>query len=313
MENGFKRRDREYIKMVFNKYSVPNKKSIDKDRIFDALSELDSFIDPKTSSDQIIYNLDKNSDGDIDLNEFTRAVQSPRPLENLVRSLPLHQLLVDCLPRRDDAACLRGVSMLSKHDIDDAVQVFGSGLTRILHDFAQQAQRIVSVMDQKASNHNGREVKFQMDVPPWSWGSIKDFHRGLASRIGARADPEPMTRRTYDGARIRQSGGGLPHEAARAVLARRCRTPFGIAGQRGLAVLKIEPELSHLCSHVDLTPFVHRPPPSEIRRGDEDRALHRARIHAGIHDQELRHHHLPVQGVEYSAWNDGMPSRGYGT
>jgi hypothetical protein len=195
MEKGLERRDRVCIKEVFNKYSRQKDKSIDQEKLIVALRELDAFIDPGISCDEMMQYIDKNRDGDIDLNEFTRAVQNPRPSESLVRSLPLHQLLVDCLPRRDDAEYLRGISMLTKVEIDAVVHVFGIGLTRILGDTARQAQITLSMLEKNVSKHKGREAKFQLDVPPCSWGNIKDFHRGLTSRVGACAHPEPLTSR----------------------------------------------------------------------------------------------------------------------
>jgi hypothetical protein len=196
LESGFDRRNPEFVARVFKKFCAIDSSNsisyIENENLLPALLEMDAFIEDGegcTTTSTLLRSLDRNLDGVVDLHEFTKAAQKPWPLETWVRSLPLHQILVDCLPRTNHPQYLRFAGNLSENEIKEAVDLFGIGLLRILTESVSKVKEMFIAKDAMHSSIGNLATrdptaKFQMDVPPPSWGKIKHFHEGLASRIG---------------------------------------------------------------------------------------------------------------------------------
>jgi hypothetical protein len=84
-----------------------------------------------------LHCVDQDLDVVVDLQEFARAALKPWPLETWVRSLPLHQILVDCLPRIKGPEYSRAVGNLSENEIKEVVDLFSIGLHRVLREAVQ--------------------------------------------------------------------------------------------------------------------------------------------------------------------------------
>lgn len=135
--------------------------------------------------DFIFKSLDRNGDGTLDLDEFTRAVQTPFPVEEWARALPLPQLLVDSLPRREGCDRLRAVGHLTDGEITAVVAGFAHGLRRILKEHVSQLQESFGKMDKAAEQpEHPSACKFRVDIPKLRCGRIDDYHKGVLARIG---------------------------------------------------------------------------------------------------------------------------------
>jgi len=203
IESGFNRRDTKKIEEKFIEISsvdgkgertISNNK---RSEITQALKELGSFIEPAPGEDEtsaaanLLCQIDKNNDGEIDLEEFIAAVQTPWPLESWARSLPLPELLVDCLPPRTRDPPLRQMDHLSDEEIKEVVEGFGLGLTRLLkiHNHELQSRNSFAATN-KGIN---APLKFQMNVPEGNQGDVQDFHNGLDARIGDEFHVQPYS------------------------------------------------------------------------------------------------------------------------
>ena len=199
IEAGLQRRDLTYIERLFKMHGALDRATsvlfIDQDGLLQAMKELDTHKQVTDEDvrrrDLLLRTFDRNKDGRLDMNEFTRAMQAPSPLEEWARSLPLAQLLVDALPRRAGHDSLRTAGQLTQEEIDAVADGFAYGLRRLLTERVEQLCESFASMDSSPVPEGGAAAssKYQFDVPKLRCGSIADFHVGLASRIGRTPRP----------------------------------------------------------------------------------------------------------------------------
>jgi hypothetical protein len=82
--------------------------------------------------DYLFDSLDRDSDGKLDFSEFQSAVQASGPLDEWVRSLQLHQLVADAVPRVEGEYPLLTASKLSMEAVAKIALAIVPSLERIL-------------------------------------------------------------------------------------------------------------------------------------------------------------------------------------
>jgi hypothetical protein len=109
---------------------------------------IDAFRESPDPKSEHLDHLDKNQDGEIDFDEFIDAANNPWPMECWARSLPLSELLTDCIPSR----------------------------------FKNQEQTLQSI-----GSFTDDEITDRRCLTDIETGNIQDFHQGLVARIGTAA------------------------------------------------------------------------------------------------------------------------------
>jgi hypothetical protein len=132
---------------------------------------------------EFIFNsLDINSDGKLDLVEFQAAVRTPSLVEEWARSLGIHQLVADAIPRKEGEIPLVTASNLSPEVISKIVHEVATGLQEILSAEVTRLRASFARMEKK--DVNNLAFKFQSKAPRMNCGNFEDFHRGLTAYIG---------------------------------------------------------------------------------------------------------------------------------
>ena len=138
--------------------------------------------------DEVHYRIDRNGDGRIDFGEFSRSLKSPVVIDTVVewvKSLSIHELLADSIPRRQGAHPLRTVSMLTKGDVRNIVSEVSVEIEDVLIKHIETLKLAFGNMDKNSeANLNLEVMKFETDLSMMSCGAISDFHGGLIARIG---------------------------------------------------------------------------------------------------------------------------------
>ena len=100
-----------------------------------------------------------------------------------VKSLSIHELLADGIPRREGEHPLRTVSLLTKDDVHNIISEVSVEIEDVLIKHIETLKLAFGNMD-KNSEANLEAMKFETDLSMMSCGAISDFHGGLIARIG---------------------------------------------------------------------------------------------------------------------------------
>lgn len=127
---------------------------------------------------------DLNEDGCIDLSEFAAMAGRIRTVdERWASTLPLAQLLADCMPMKNEADPVQAVSRLSEADLQAIVACFSEGAHRMLREEVAKLRRAYESMQRKMEEASMEPGKFTL-APQMECGSIVNFHKGLSARVG---------------------------------------------------------------------------------------------------------------------------------
>ena len=180
------RRDQAFINQVFDRYAtttgVDLKRLIPKENLANALSEIDGWLRPTNEIETIFYEMDLNSDGGLDLEEFVRASQSLTELEQWLKQIPFYRLMNDAitaLPRITDRSS-RTAAFLTTNEIENICSGAVDGLCKMLRTHCERLRSALESMDKRMET--SFQEKFQ--IFDWKCGNIDDFHEGLEKRIG---------------------------------------------------------------------------------------------------------------------------------
>ncbi len=192
VRQGSRRRDLVEIDKVFMKYAIsdpaiPNSNHLPKDKVIVALKAFevgskDISENDLKDADFIFNSLDVNSDGKLDIWEFQAAVQAESLLEEWARSLKVHQLVADAIPRREGENPLITASNLSPDVIALVATAAADGIQEILKMEVKRLRESFARMEKK--DVNNLALKFQSKAPKMNCGNFEDFHRGLTAHIG---------------------------------------------------------------------------------------------------------------------------------
>jgi hypothetical protein len=200
VKQGFDRRDEEKLKEVFDEFAVKSVKSgggASADRHPDfllepqfrqALERLQVF---EGRDMKEMFNIfDTNEDGCLDFEEFKQVLQTPTEVEEWTKSLPLHHLLADALPRysvksqESKIDALENLTKLSSTDINDVATAFSEGLSDIL---VKGIRHLKHGIQSKVNSPNmDKSLNGKFSVFTMNAGLIDDFHAGLSGRIGVK-------------------------------------------------------------------------------------------------------------------------------
>lgn len=193
VDQGFRRRNSKEVERVFvenadGDHESPSTLHLPKDKLLVALKEF--CIGSKDITEEDLKNLefqfsrfDRNGDGKLDLSEFKYALRSPSHLEEWVRTLNIHQLVADAIPRKEGEDPLFTASKLSSHEISDLCTEIAQGLHKIISEGVEKLMHSFKTMDTR--DVNNLAIKFQSKAPKLNCGAMEDFRRGIMAHIGA--------------------------------------------------------------------------------------------------------------------------------
>ena len=184
ISSGSKRRDEANLRDIFQKYSPVDGK-ISKKSLLQALSSQELYVSMAKSErlDEFIPEFYLDRDGQIDFDEFKKAVMRPSPIESWSKQVPLWHALADAIPRgAEEDQPLRAVANLTDAQIDVICAELVQSIRMVLRNEASQLRAAFAAMDTKAKDKDDSQSKFSTFKA--SVGSIEDFHRGLRGRVG---------------------------------------------------------------------------------------------------------------------------------
>jgi hypothetical protein len=149
-----------------------------RERLQDALTTVGVSISDMEFSD--LFDDSNLLDG-LDFESFKAIITKQSPIEQWAKTLPFPSMVADAVPISPTSDPLRGVSMLTRKDIDIIID----GLVDALKDsFEKHVQLLSRGLDatEKAPKVDLDGSKFQ--VASMSCGRVKDFHVGLDGRLG---------------------------------------------------------------------------------------------------------------------------------
>ncbi len=195
IKQGFERRDEGSIKKIFDKFAVgiQHPPALSKQQFHQALEHL-QFSNAKDMDDMFKI-FDINEDESIDFEEFKQVLQTPSQVEEWTKSLPLHHMLADALPRSDKKTQesniddLKELTSLQLPDLSDVITAFSEGLRVLLEKGLQDLKHgIEAALDStKKDTKKERSTIGKFSVFTMNAGLIDDFHAGLSGRIGVQA------------------------------------------------------------------------------------------------------------------------------
>jgi hypothetical protein len=186
IEAGFRRRREAFVREVFDKRRSPDVDGISRENLVPALKDIGINVSA-SEADELFYTQDMNCDGSIDRAEFLLMSKRLGKLEEWTSTLPLSQLLADCMPATDEADPVRVVSNLAKAHIRAIANCFSEGLVVILTEGVDKLKHAYECMDRNkreaASRSPESSGKFAV-LSQMSCGNVMDFRNGLSARIG---------------------------------------------------------------------------------------------------------------------------------
>jgi hypothetical protein len=182
IQDGFKRRNKQHIRSTFDSHK--NNEVITAASLYPALKDLGINV-AEVEIGEFLKSYDTNDDGGLDFDEFSMLVSRSTPGLDFFRSLPLAELVWDGLPKEKGYAVedqLRRLSNISPNDLKVSIQAITEGLFTLLHENLAALKKAYDLLDSKAAANDTASAKFEM--VKMSVGTIKNFHDGIAARIG---------------------------------------------------------------------------------------------------------------------------------
>jgi hypothetical protein len=182
INDGFNRRNLEFLQTTFESHKDPKSGTIVASSLESALISLGVFLHT-TEIGEILKSRGVHDDSGLDFENFKSIASMPSPIEEWVRALPLNELVADAMPKTEFCLIkdqLRHLGNTTQEQLKVSCDLIAEHVAKILAD---QIAILKDAMEPKAaSDINDNPGKFQickMDV-----GDIRNFHEGLASRIG---------------------------------------------------------------------------------------------------------------------------------
>ena len=155
MEAGLRRRTESFVREIFEKHRSQEQTSagISRENLGAALKDLGMNVSA-SEADELFYTQDIDCDGWIAWSEFLQMSKTVTKLEEWTSSLPLSQLLADCMPVDEEAEAdpVRAVSCLSADHVQVIASCFGKGLYVLLIEHIDRLKRAYACMDSKRAS-----------------------------------------------------------------------------------------------------------------------------------------------------------------
>ena len=135
--------------------------------------------------EELLTSNDINNDGGLDFDEFSMLVSAPSPSLEWIRSLPLAELVLDGLPKKDGCTSqdqLRHLCNTSPEELEVAIQAIMEGLHKILQENIVALKKSYDLLESKQAANDSASIKFQ--IRAMSVGNVEDFNNGIKARIG---------------------------------------------------------------------------------------------------------------------------------
>jgi hypothetical protein len=138
---------------------------------------------PSDEIKAVFETADTDESGGLYLAGFTRAIQYPCQVEQWAATLPLSQLLAQCLSFKESSDDpLRKVSRLSADELRASADAFSENLRKILAEALSKLSLCFAEVERSSAVSAGHGSKFE--TFKMSSGSVADFHKGLLGRVG---------------------------------------------------------------------------------------------------------------------------------
>ena len=178
----FNLRDFSHVQKIFEQHKDRNTHLISKKALPDALRDLGIHLTEEEAS-VLFETSDRDENGGLDLQEFTKAMKYPGKVEQWADNLPLSKLLAHCLSFKESDDPLREVSRLTSDEVRSSTNAYGDSLHTIIMDAVSELKKCYAEMDRMtAGSANNASSKFQ--TSKMSSGGVEDFHSGLHGRVG---------------------------------------------------------------------------------------------------------------------------------
>jgi hypothetical protein len=181
IEQGMKRRDASELEEIFKKHKDPSTNTIRREQ-FDLILESLGVVPENEHVPGDGGNYGAMDYGAIDFQEFKRAASVSSELEQLIRTLPLAEIVADALPKEKGRDPVRSFSEITSGQIHDICKASLPHLEKLLIDCARKLKASFDRMDEITAEAPMGLNKFEL--VPMSVGKIDDFHKGLSSRVG---------------------------------------------------------------------------------------------------------------------------------
>ena len=168
------------IEMVYKKYAN-DIRGVTQDEFFNACQEIRYDLTSRDEIDEIFNNMDMNSDGYLDWNEFRRAVGTPSSSEQFFsQTMPLSRLILSAIPKDPGRSPLEVFMDLPRDELSNIAQALTATLENMLAGKASELkQSYVAARQMRTSVPNTKFAVVELKA-----GTIADYHKGLSSRVG---------------------------------------------------------------------------------------------------------------------------------
>ena len=172
------------VKAVHEKYSKGSKDGIKLDTFKQALAEVRQEFGKVSDEEANRYFIDMDVENNkaLDFDEFRRALQKPFPIEQALSALPLSRVIASSLPGLHSLKIedhLEAFSNLKDNEVSAMASAVSYELEKLLLDMVRDLRKGFEVRNSSTGADTGE--KFSAVV---SGGSVRDFHAGLAHRVG---------------------------------------------------------------------------------------------------------------------------------
>jgi hypothetical protein len=172
------------VKAVHEKYSKGSKDGIKLDTFKQALAEVRQEFGKVSDEEANRYFIDMDVENNkaLNLDEFCRALQKPFPIEQALSALPLSRVIASSLPGLHSLKIedhLEAFSNLKDNEVSAMASAVSYELEKLLLDMVRDLRKGFEVRNSSTGADTGE--KFSVVV---SGGEVKDFHAGLAHRVG---------------------------------------------------------------------------------------------------------------------------------
>ena len=189
VEEASRRITYDNIKSVHEKYSKGDKGGIKVVVFKQALSEIRQEFEKisEEEAERYFLEMDVENNGALDLDEFRHALRRLFPIEQAVSALPLSRVIASSLPGLHSLNTEDHLEAFSKLRDDEVAAMASAVAFELEKELLKMVHELREGFAVKNSAADGGEAGAKFSVQgsvTMSGGRVKDFHAGLAERVG---------------------------------------------------------------------------------------------------------------------------------